>query len=283
VSDIVYRTERDAGIEAAIRKSRSVACVSQARLVPRGYLPAHMSAHVRATAGLEDVDLRFIECVLTTAGENRNQDAFLPVELWSARTSPTHKPVNLLHDDGAVIGHMTQARATDGELNDVPDETGVDDLPWDLQLVVGCALYAKWATPSRQERMNQLLEEVDAGKWACSMEVLFVNHDYLLTAPNGSTEVVTRTEATAHMSKSLSCYGGPGTYAGKAIGRVLRGCTFSGIALVQNPACDGAVILKPPVEQAVADWFNGRHVASAAAIPKPATKVAAEIFEFLTT
>jgi hypothetical protein len=278
VSDIVYRAERDAGIEAAIRKSRSVACVSQARLAPGGRADVY-----RATAGLDDPDIRFIEAVLTTAGQNKNDDVFLPVELWMAKDSPVHKPLNLLHDDGQVLGHMLSARAVDGHFTDISNDTAVDELPSDLQLVVGCVLYATWATASRQERMDTLLEEIEAGRWSTSMEVLFSSHDFLVVSPNGSTEVVARTEATAYLSKSLRCYGGTGVYEGKAIGRVLKNCVFSGIALVQNPACDGAVILKPPVEQAVAAWFDGRHVAIAAALPKPATKVARDVFEFLST
>ena len=280
---VIYSAERAAGLEAAIRSQTSVASLAQARLGSRVDLPGHVAAHIRATAGVQDFDLKFIECVLTTAGQNRNDDVFLPVELWMAKATPTHKACNLQHDDGQVVGHMLSARAVDGDFKDVPEDTPVDDLPADLQLVVGTVLYAKWSSAARQERMDTLLEEIGTGTWACSMEVMFSRHDFLLSAPNGATEVVTRSEATAHMSKSLKCYGGAGTYAGKTIGRVLRNCVFSGIGLVQNPACEGSVILPPNTQQAVAAFFDGRAEARGLEpLPRPATKVAADIFQYMS-
>src|SRR5215218_4015537 len=97
MSEIVYRAEKAAGLEKLIRGTTTVACVAPARLGTGAQLPAHVAAHIRATAGVNDFDLKFIECVITTAGQNRNGDVFLPVELWTAKGSPTHKPLNLQH------------------------------------------------------------------------------------------------------------------------------------------------------------------------------------------
>ena len=76
------------------------------------------------------------------------------------------------------------------------------------------------------------------------MECLFPNFDYALTAPDGSTKVVSRDEASAFLTKHLRSYGGSGEYQNYRVGRLLRNLSFSGKGLVSKPANPRSVILE---------------------------------------
>jgi hypothetical protein len=83
------------------------------------------------------------------------------------------------------------------------------------------------------------------------MEALFKNFDYGVVYPDGNQQVIARQENTAFLTKHLRMYGGRGEYEGHRIGRVLRDITFSGKALVKNPANPGSIIFNDN------DMFNG--------------------------
>lgn len=66
----------------------------------------------------------------------------------------------------------------------------------------------------------------------------FRGFDYLLGG-----EVIARTATTAHLTKHLAAYGGPGTYEGERLGRVLRVLTFLGRPFARSVVDDIAEFL----------------------------------------
>ena len=73
------------------------------------------------------------------------------------------------------------------------------------------------------------------------MESLFKNFDYMLIK-DGQQSIITRSKETSFLTKYLRIYGGTGEYNGSRIYRLLRNFTFSGMALVTNPANARSII-----------------------------------------
>jgi chromosome segregation ATPase len=91
--------------------------------------------------------------------------------------------------------------------------------------------------------MQQIIAEIEEGKWFVSMECLFSGFDYSVMGEDGKAKVVARTEESSFLTKHLRAYGGTGEYEGYKIGRSLRDISFSGKGLVSKPANPRSVIL----------------------------------------
>ena len=76
------------------------------------------------------------------------------------------------------------------------------------------------------------------------MESLFKHFDYVFVSESNVVSIVKRTKETAFLSKYLRIYNpeADGTYEGRRIYRLLRNFTFSGKALVENPANGRSII-----------------------------------------
>lgn len=250
----VYKAEREAGLEQAIRANACIALASAVRMAEKGELSERAVARLRSLAHQHtkaaqgDFDLFHLTTILVTVGWNRNDDVFDPVETWVARRTPEDKQLNYEHDDAKVIGHITSNWVMDAEGKLVPDDTVVDDLPAKFHIVTAGVLYKQWQTPELQERMDTLIAEIAEGKWFVSMECLFKGFDYALKASDGSTRIVARNEKTAFLSKHLRCYGGTGQYGDYKVGRMVRNIVFSGKGMVKNPANPESVILSADTE-----------------------------------
>ena len=48
-------------------------------------------------------DLLFMRSILVSTGENKNDDVFLPEEMWNARSTPILKPVDWEHNTGREL------------------------------------------------------------------------------------------------------------------------------------------------------------------------------------
>ena len=68
-----------------------------------------------------------------------------------------------------------------------------------------------------RERMNNIIEEIEEGKWFVSMECMFPNFDYALRDSQGESKIVRREEASAFLTKHLRAYGGTGKYEGYTV------------------------------------------------------------------
>ena len=244
----VFKAERDAGLENAIRTQANVAFASEIEVVNPFEISAQALAHLKyglgATKGsTEDFDLHYLKTVLVSVGWNRNDDVFDRVETWAARRTPEDKPFNYEHNCADIIGHITGNYVVDENSQIVSDSSTIDEVPAKFHVVASAVLYKYWDKPELQKRMDTILREIAEKKWYVSMECLFTGFDYAMIDEQGVAKVVARNEETAFLTKHLRFYGGKGTYEGKKVGRLLRNIVFSGKGLVRKPANPDSVIL----------------------------------------
>lgn len=197
---------------------------------------------VLANEQIEQDDLYPLTTILVTTGMNKNTDYFDPKETWAARNTPSHKPFNLGHNEKDIIGHMIGNYVIDANNKVISNEITDDLLPSKFHIVTPSVLYKHWEDPVLKARTANLIQKIEAGELFVSMEALFKNFDYVLKSEAGEYTIVPRNEETAFLTKHLRCYGGRGVYKDYTIGRVLRGITFSGKGLVENPANPESII-----------------------------------------
>ena len=82
---------------------------------------------VEELLGKAQPDLALVVAILVSTGWNLNDDIFTPAELWKARSSALHKPMNDNHDATKIMGHIVKSRALDK--NGVEIELGDEDTP----------------------------------------------------------------------------------------------------------------------------------------------------------
>jgi len=193
--------------------------------------------------GNEDqIDLYYLKSILVSTGWNKNDDVFDPKELWEARNTPEDKPFNFMHDEKDIIGHITGNVAVDFDGNEI-DESA-EEAPSQFNILTTSVIYTSWSDVEQKQRMQKIVSEIEEGKWFVSMECLFPEFDYALTAEDGKTSVVPRNEASAFLTKHLRSYGGTGKYQNYQVGRLLRNLSFSGKGLVSKPANPRSIILE---------------------------------------
>lgn len=198
-------------------------------------------------------DLYYTKSILVTTTWNKNDDIFLPAEVWKARKTVVDKPTNLGHDQNSIVGHITSQWLMDsnGETiaeDDEDDEEEDDDekIPDFFHVCNGAVIYK--ILPRRDKEMNEKVAEliagIEAGEKFVSMECLFGGFDYAILE-DGETaySIVERNSESAFLSKYLRAYGGEGIYSGKKIGRILRNLLFIGKGYVDKPANPDSVIL----------------------------------------
>jgi hypothetical protein len=239
----VYAQEISDGLGEIIASSNSVAYLSQARewIKPKILTPLQVSV---ASANPNQIDLFYLESILVSTGWNNNDDIFFPEELWPARSTAEDKQFNFMHDEKDIIGHITGNYILDTEGNDVSYDLSVQEIPRDFNIHTSAVIYTSWSDQKLAQRAKDLIEGIKEGRWFVSMECLFPNFDYELKSQAGERKLISRSEATAYLSKYLRAYGGDGVYQGYSVGRVLRNITFSGKGLVNKPANPKSVITK---------------------------------------
>ena len=144
-----------------------------------------------------------------------------------------------MHNENDIIGHITGSYVVDRDGNPIDDDTQPDD----FDIITEAVLYNSWTDPENRQRMNQIIAEIEEGKWFVSMECLFAGFDYALLDGSGNAKLLERNEGSAFLTKHLRAYGGNGEYEGYKIGRSLRQISFSGKGLVSKPANPRSVIL----------------------------------------
>lgn len=185
-------------------------------------------------------DLQYFKAVYATCGFNLNDDVFIREEFWKARKSPVLKPANWQHKDTDILGvvYAVEAQTLDGAPLDIESEKVPEQ---DFELIVHGVVYKY----TFAERAKEIENRSKANELYVSMETWFSNFAYaLLNEDDETIDVVDRTEGTEALDRELRCFGGPGRYNGKRIGRVLKGLTFGGMGFVDqpaNPRSDGLV------------------------------------------
>lgn len=249
---LVYPEEESLGLGELIRANASVHLVGVARHNPAGELPAAVVASLLASASKPTTppDLYPLEAVLASTGMNLNDDFFTPEDTWAARDTPTNKPFNMEHTAAEVVGHMTASVAFVYGGDDGKTVVPITEPCEAFHVAFSAFLYRFWqGDEAAQERMDKTIPEIEAGEWCVSMECRFPRFDYALIpvrhgkADVSQAKIVKRGPDTAHLTRALRAYGGPGTYQGYRVARVLRDLVFSGVGLVRKPANPDSVIL----------------------------------------
>jgi len=236
----IYQSEIDDGLRDLVLSNNTLAW----NIVAESFTPEiniKSSALEKIVAENKDqIDLYYLRSILVSAGWNKNDDVFHPQELWNARNTPEDKPFNFMHDERDIIGHITGNTVVDKEGNEIVSDENLSDT---FNILTTAVVYTEWSDSSQRDRMKKIVAEIEEGKWFVSMECLFPDFDYALIGEDDRTEVITRDEASAFLTKHLRAYGGDGKYDNYRVGRLLRNLSFSGKGLVSKPANPNSVIL----------------------------------------
>ena len=241
----IHEQEIADGLSDIINGQSSVAYCSKASLVLKDSPPSlpknipHSLDKLLANSNPDQIDLYYLESVLVSTGWNKNDDVFQPDVTWAARSTPEDKQFNFMHDENDIIGHITSSYVLDKTGNKVSAE---EQRPEEFDIITEAVLYNSWINPENRERMQQIIAEIEEGKWFVSMECLFSGFDYALTDPEGQSKLLERNDSSAFLTKHLRSYGGTGEYEGYKVGRALRNISFSGKGLVSHPANPRSVI-----------------------------------------
>ena len=239
----IFTNEIEDGIAELVQSSASVAyCMPASLASDKSSSPTSKDFinKIKAeSANPKQIDLYYITSVLVSTGWNKNDDVFNSASTWEARDTPEDKQFNFMHDENDIIGHITGSYVVDKNGDPITDDTQPDD----FDIITEAVLYNSWTDPENRQRMNQIIAEIEEGKWFVSMECLFAGFDYALLDDEGNAKLLSRNESSAFLTKHLRAYGGNGEYEGYKIGRSLRDISFSGKGLVSKPANPRSVIL----------------------------------------
>lgn len=235
----LFQAEYDDGLAELINSTASISYASAIEPSDQEL----KSKIFKALASIQDSDLYYTQSILVSSSWNKNDDIFDKNEVWAARNSPEHKPTNLEHDEGTIIGHIVSNYpiTEDGILID--ENTPIENLPEKYHILTGAVIYKSYTKPELQDRTRALIEEIENGTKYVSMECFFKGFDYgLINKNTGEYKVLARDNNTAYLSKYLRAYGGLGEHDNYKIGRVLRNITFSGKGYVDRPANPDSII-----------------------------------------
>jgi hypothetical protein len=245
----VYKSEIEAGIGDLVKTSASIAYTQPLK-------PSNLTDELKSIASQQFADLGkkvnvdgifATDFVLVSTIWNLNDDVFDPEEVWIARSTPVHKPSNINHIERDIIGHITSCYPIYNNLDEVqviPEDTALDDLPEIYHLINSGVIYTEWEDKEFEQRVHEVIEQIKANKKFVSMECRFKGFDYAVMASNGAMNLITRNSETAFLSKYLRCYGGKGEYEGYRIGRLLRNIRFTAHGYVDEPANPQSIIFK---------------------------------------
>jgi hypothetical protein len=238
----IYKAEKDAELTELLSAKSSIVYAS---LAEKSEQPQITKASIenKSFAGIEDSDLYYTQSILVTTSWNKNDDIFDPREVWVAKSTPTHKPTNLEHNENLIVGHITSNWPIDENGQIINENTEYSDLPEKFHILTGSVIYTGYTEPELKERAVSLIREIEGGSKYVSMECFFKGFDYgLINKTTGKYNILPRNEETAFLTQHLRAYGGLGEHQNYKIGRVLRQITFSGKGFVNKPANPESII-----------------------------------------
>lgn len=189
-------------------------------------------------------DLIRIQAVLVSTGINKNGHVFLPEELYPARNTASHKPMNINHDDSRIVGHISNSHleTKSGELIPEPEEEEhEEDIPQDFDVISESVMYAQIF----QEEARNIRERALRGELFVSVEAWYGGYDYLV----GNRIVERNTVTQAYLDPALILRGGTGFIEEEQVSMVLRDLIIAGIGLVKAPANERSEIRSVNSEQ----------------------------------
>ena len=262
----IYKAEQQAGLDfkmnAEGNSSSFVTAKVQVRDIDKYFDGMSVADLVKSTETVQTVeqllgqdqpDLTLIVAILVSTGWNLNDDIFTPSEVWKAKSSPLHKPMNDNHDIGKILGHIVQSRVLD-KSGDVIEVTEDQSPPDEFDIEVAGVLYRQF--PELRERIDEIIAKAKTGEMFVSMEAWFPDFGYGIIDPaTGDVKLINRNEETAFLTKHLKTYGGTGVYEGFKVGRVLKDIIFGAQAFTDKPANPESVIKVAANKGAVSKSF----------------------------
>jgi hypothetical protein len=156
---------------------------------------------VEELLGKDQPDLALVVAILVSTGWNLNDDVFTPAEVWRARSSPLHKPMNDNHQAEKILGHIVQTRPLDKLGNEINTDENASP-PAEFDIEVAGVLYKQF--PELSERIDEIIVKAKAGEMFVSMEAWFPDFGYGVIDPaTGNTKLIDRNEETAFLTKHL--------------------------------------------------------------------------------
>ena len=183
-------------------------------------------------------DLYYIQSILASVGPNKNDDWFLPEEIYAARTTPIHKQLNFMHDEKNIIGVITDSILLNSAGKHITSDSDISSI---IDIATQAVIWTHWDDKKLETRISKIIASIEDNKLFVSMEALFRKFVYMLVK-GSELKIVPRCEQTAFLTKYLRSYGGSGEYDGARIYRILRDFTFSGKGIVDDPANPRSVI-----------------------------------------
>jgi hypothetical protein len=238
----IYDHEKQDGLEEKIKANASFTYSCE---IENTNKPNIDRKEIKALAAVEDKDLYYTQSILVSTDWNKNDDIFDSKEVWLAKETPLHKPTNIEHQEGKIVGHIVAnwPITVDGVIID--KDTPVENLPDKYHVLTASVIYKGFTDPELKERSESLIAEIEEGMKYVSMECFFNGFDYgLINETTGEFKVLPRDEDTSYLTKHLRAYGGVGKIEDHRIGRVLRNITFSGKGFVDKPANPESVIFQ---------------------------------------
>lgn len=187
------------------------------------------------------MDLAYMTAIFVSSGTNKNGAVFLGSELIKARTTIKDKAVDIEHDERSLIGQITNyaflhqdGSSFDAEKASSKETAALDEM--DMDIAISAIIHAA--------RFPDIAEEIKSGEWAVSMEAYFSDYDIKVgdfiipreqADEKGYQDMVGQVVKLRDGEKELGYH---------LIGRVLRGITFAGVGIVQNPANERSLILE---------------------------------------
>jgi hypothetical protein len=245
----VFAAEIKDGLEQAVASCNTVAYCSAPVFYKHSTLDKSSPLHSNEefirkliATNLDQKDLFYLESILVSTGWNKNDDVFVPANVWAARSTPEDKQFNLMHEENDIIGHITGSYVLDQSGQAVDFST--ENPPEHFDIITQAVIYNSWTNPENKERISKIISEIQEGdKWYVSMECLFAGFDYALLDSAGNGKILARSEESAFLTKHLRAYGGSGEFEGYKIGRALSNIIFTGKGLVSKPANPRSIIL----------------------------------------
>lgn len=245
----IYKAEQEDGIADLIVANSSLSYITKASL--KEMTPKPLDENTKFSSAIQNfvksanqnqIDLYYINDIMVSCNWNDNDDVFIKEEVWPARSTCIDKPFNFEHKPREIIGHITEQFAINSKGEIIPDNTSLDDVPDDFDILNNTVIYRFHQDAEYKEKIDNTIAEIAKGdKWAVSMEALFSDYDYAIE-DGEDVVIVARKKDTAFLSKFLKAYKGDGSYKGKRIGRVLKNITFCGKGLTDNPANSRSLI-----------------------------------------
>ena len=169
----IYKQEITDGVDHLVKEQASlaycgVAKVSTSDTEQRSESLAKILAQ---NSNPDQVDLYYLESVLVSTGWNKNDDVFVTSEVWAARNTPEDKQFNFMHDENDIIGHITGSYVLGKDGKKV--SSNEEEAPSNFDIITEAVLYNSWVDPDNKDRMQQIIAEIEDGKWYVSMECLF--------------------------------------------------------------------------------------------------------------